>query len=265
MPSLSRALRFPASTPAATLIAAAGVLLAGCATTASTPAVYCVNAPGAGAPPASVTAAYCVNLPRQPAASAAVTSGSVTPPSAVAASSAVAAAGTEASGPATAASAVPRGALKLAPEVDLNRFMGRWYVIAFIPYVMQNGRVGAYYEFKRLAKDEISFDYYSHWPDFKHPLEARTGSAQVMKNTHGAKWKVTFEWPIKTDFPILYVDPGYTTALIGYPKRKLGWVLSRTPQIDNATYQALLARFASQGYDTSEFQQVPQSPEQIGN
>lgn len=153
--------------------------------------------------------------------------------------------------------------MTLAPNVDLPRFMGRWYVIAFIPYVMQNGRVGAYYQFKLKNDDEVSVDYYSRWPDFKHPLDDRTGTADVAKHTHNAKWRVTFTWPVTTDFLILYVDKNYDTALIGYPGHTYGWVLSRTPELDKATYQSLLDRLAGNGYDVSAFQRVPQTPEQL--
>jgi apolipoprotein D and lipocalin family protein len=52
--------------------------------------------------------------------------------------------------------------------------------------------------------------------------------------------------------------------LVGYPGRSYGWILSRSPGMDEATYQALLARFGEQGYDVSRFRRVPQTPEQIG-
>jgi apolipoprotein D and lipocalin family protein len=63
---------------------------------------------------------------------------------------------------------------------------------------------------------------------------------------------------------ILYVDPDYQTALVGYPGRGYGWVLARQPVIDEATYQSLLGRFAAQGYDVGQFRRVPQRPDQIG-
>jgi apolipoprotein D and lipocalin family protein len=54
------------------------------------------------------------------------------------------------------------------------------------------------------------------------------------------------------------VDEGYRFALVGYPGRDYGWVLSRQPAMDDATYQSLLNRFKMQGYDIGKFQRVPQ-------
>lgn len=271
------------------LSAAAAVLLAGCATTPDSrlPAVYCVNAPGAGAPPASVPGAYCTNIdtaantPAAPTSATASTPApaSVAPEAGTTGTAAAAASGAVGSSASSSAAAsntarqpsasgadsyrAPHGALTLAPSVDLDRYMGRWYVIGFIPYAFENGEVGAYYEFKKTGDDKIDFRYYGRRHDFDHEYRARKGEAYVVKNTHGAQWRVTYTWPIYTTFPILYVDPDYSVSLIGYPGRTLGWVLSRKPQMDNAEYQALLARFAAQGYDVSEFRRVAQTPEQL--
>lgn len=150
----------------------------------------------------------------------------------------------------------------VAPNVDLDRYMGRWYVIGYIPYAFENGRVGSYYDYKKDGSN-IDFLYKSRRHDFDHDLETRTGQAYVAKNTHNAKWRVTFTWPFYTSYLILYVDPDYKVALVGYPGRTLGWVLSRDPQMDADTYKSLLARFAAEGYDISQFRRVPQTPEQI--
>lgn len=269
------------------------VLVSGCATTtpdSKLSAVYCINAPGAnpGTAPSSVPEAYCTNLQAgaAPAAAPAATSAALGTAAgsaaAVGASGATTLAATApkaavavplaAATPATAATATtagaannyvaPHGALTLAPNVNLDRYMGRWYVIGFIPYAFENGRVGAYYDYKKDGSD-IDFLYKSRRHDFDHDLETRKGQAYVLKNTHNAKWRVTFTWPIYNSYLILYVDPAYKVALVGYPGRSLGWVLSRSPQMDDATYQSLLARFAAHGYDISQFRRVPQTPEQI--
>ena len=267
---------------------ALALLASGCATTApdsKLPAVYCVNAPGAGPAPSSVPAAYCTNLRAAAGAPATATVGQTTeapaaddsentsttaPGAATSASSAAMIAapthGTSEQGSPTASASAsyrpPGGALTLAPEVDLNRYMGRWYVIANIPYAFDNGDVGAYVEYKRDG-DNIEDVYYAHRPDFDHPLHERKGQAYVVKNTHNAEWRVTYLWPVYTSYKILYVDPDYQFALVGYPGRSLGWVYARSPHVDDAKLKSLLARFAADGYDVSQFRRVPQTPEQV--
>ncbi len=62
---------------------------------------------------------------------------------------------------------------------------------------------------------------------------------------------MTFFWPFYGDYWILDLGPNYEYAVVGERKRRYLWLLSRTPQIDNALYQDLLAKMAEQGFDTS--------------
>jgi apolipoprotein D and lipocalin family protein len=158
---------------------------------------------------------------------------------------------------APAACAAP-SPLQLAENVDLDRYFGRWYIIANIPYFAERGNVGAYVEYYRRPDGDIADVYYAHDASFYAPLTRREGRAYVVPGHNNALWRVTFLWPVFVSYPILYVSPDYETALIGYPDRSLGWVFSRKPIMDDATYRALLGRFVAQGYDITQFRRVPQ-------
>lgn len=149
--------------------------------------------------------------------------------------------------------------MQLARSVDLERYFGRWYIIANIPYFAERGNVGAYVEYYRRPDGDIADVYYAREGDMSAPLTRREGRAYVVEGHGNALWRVTFFWPIFVSYPILYVDDAYETALIGYPDRSLGWVFSRKPIMEEATYQALLGRFAAQGYDISQFRKVQQA------
>ena len=47
------------------------------------------------------------------------------------------------------------------------------------------------------------------------------------------------------------LDDAHTHALIGTPDRKYLWVLARTPDLDPATYDQLVATAKEQGFDIS--------------
>jgi apolipoprotein D and lipocalin family protein len=157
-----------------------------------------------------------------------------------------------------AACATPDAPLALAPSVDLDRYFGKWWIIANIPYFAERGNVDAYVEYHRRPDGQIADIYVSRPGSFSAEPIRREGRAYVVEGHNNALWRVTFLWPIYVSYPILYVDPDYQVALIGYPDRSLGWVFSRKPVMDDATYQSLLARFAAQGYDISQFVRVPQ-------
>ena len=155
--------------------------------------------------------------------------------------------------------------LALAPSVDLDRYAGRWYVIANIPYFAENGNVGSYFDVSFPTGGGLKDVYNAHPKDFSAPLSSFAMGGYVVPGTGNARWRESPFWPLYLSYLILYVDPDYRTALVGYPGRGYGWVLARTPQIDDATYQSLLSRLRDQGYDTSQFRRVPQTPGQIGN
>lgn len=151
----------------------------------------------------------------------------------------------------------------LAPHVDLARYAGRWYVIANIPYFAERGNVGSYFEVS-FPNGRVRDVYYGRSGGFDAKPSRFVMGGYVVKGSNGAYWRESPFWPVYLSYLILYVSPDYQTALVGYPGRGYGWVLSRNPRMDDATYRALLARFAALGYDPAAFHRVPQFPDQLG-
>ena len=149
--------------------------------------------------------------------------------------------------------------LTLAPQVDLQRYAGRWYIIANIPYFAERGKVGSYFDVS-FPDGKVNDVYNGRDGSLDAPLKSFTMHGYVVPGTGNACWRESPFWPIYLSYLILWVDPGYHYALVGYPGRGYGWVLSRSPTMDDATYRELLDRFAAEGYDTSLFQRVPQVP-----
>ncbi|MBN8926322.1 MAG: lipocalin family protein [Rhodospirillales bacterium] len=149
----------------------------------------------------------------------------------------------------------------LAPHVDLDRYAGRWYIIANIPYFAERGKVGSWFDIRFTAPDRFEDVYWGRPESLDAPAKSFTMRGYVVPDTGNAYWRESPFWPLYLSYLILYVDPEYRTALVGYPGRNYGWVLSRTPTIDDATYQDLLKRFAEKGYDPSKFVRIPQRPD----
>ena len=155
--------------------------------------------------------------------------------------------------------------LTIAPDVNLDRYAGRWYVIANIPYFAENGNVGSTFDIAFQPGDRLTDIYTAHPAKFDSPAKSYTMTGYVVPETGNARWRESPFWPLYLSYVILYVDPAYQTALVGYPGQGYGWVLARKPVIDDPTYQSLLGRMKDQGYDIGLFRRVPQIPEQIGN
>lgn len=159
----------------------------------------------------------------------------------------------------------PRAAVPLATvPVDLPRYMGRWYVIANIPYFAERGFVGSRAEWTLRQDGRIDDAFVGRRGGFAQPETRYRFLDTVVPGSGGGAWRVRLFWPIHVSQLTLYVDPDYRYTLIGYPGKSLGWIFSREPEMDEATYHALLERFAAMGYDTSRFRRVPQLPAQLG-
>ena len=151
----------------------------------------------------------------------------------------------------------------LHPQVDLARYAGRWYIIANIPYFAERGNVGAWFDIS-ITGDRFVDRYVARERDFSGKEFNFDMTGYVVPGTGKAYWRESPLWPVYLSYLIHYVDPEYRTALVGYPGAAYGWIVARSPELPEAEYQALLARFGALGYDTAAFRKVPQKPEDIG-
>ncbi len=153
-----------------------------------------------------------------------------------------------------------RAPLATAPAVDLQRYAGTWYEIASFPNRFQRGCVATRATYTPRADGSIAVRNECRRGTLDAPVDAIDGTAWVVDPSTRSRLAVQFVWPFRGAYDILWVDPEYTTAVVGHPSRDYLWILSRTPQLDATTYRALVARAAAQGFDVSRLQRTPQRP-----
>jgi len=146
--------------------------------------------------------------------------------------------------------------------IDLPRFMGDWYVIASIPVTIPFfSEAGAHngIENYRLTGDGVIETTYTFRQDaFDGPIKRMQPKGFVHNEETNAEWRMQFLWPFRAAYLIAWVDDDYQTTIIGEPKRRYVWVMSRQPEVSEGDYQALVARVAELGYDTSKLERQPQ-------
>ena len=153
--------------------------------------------------------------------------------------------------------------LRSTLQLDLARYMGRWWVIGHVPYFAERGKV-ATADVYALRPDGRIDNTYVYRKAFGKPEKSMHGVATVVPGTGNAQWRIAFFGGlVKADYLVLEVAPDYSWALIGEPKRKLAWIFSREPRVDDSRFAELAARFAKYGYDTGTLVRVPQLPEQL--
>lgn len=148
--------------------------------------------------------------------------------------------------------------LKTVENVDLQRFMGDWYVIAAIPTFIEKQAYNAVesYSLDKHGNVATTFTFREGGFDGKKKEYRPTG--YVVDQTGNAIWGMQFLWPIKADYRIVYLDAGYTKTVIARNKRDYVWIMARRPQIPDADYMELTRLLSRLGYDVSKLRKVPQ-------
>lgn len=148
--------------------------------------------------------------------------------------------------------------IRTVPHVDLERFMGDWYVIANIPTFIETDAYNAVESYHLDADGSIATTFTFRSGGFDGETERYSPRGFVVDTESNAVWGMQFIWPFKSDYRIVYVNSDYSQTVIGRQKRDYVWIMARTPAIPESDYQSLLALLAEQGYDLTQLRKVPQ-------
>ena len=142
--------------------------------------------------------------------------------------------------------------------VDLKKYAGLWYEVAKIPNSFQDQCIKNTTAKYTLAEDgEIKVT--NSCIDEDGEVDDASGLVRVVDKKSNAKLEVSFVsflgWrPFWGDYWIIGLDENYQWAIVGTPNRKYGWVLSRTPNLDNTTMDKIFGIIKDQGYDPKKFE-----------
>ena len=147
--------------------------------------------------------------------------------------------------------------LEPVERVDIERFMGDWYVIANIPTFLEKGAHNAVESYELDADGTIATTFTFRDGAFDGPIKTYTPRGFIASDSN-AVWGMQFIWPIKADYRVVYLDADYSTTVIGRNRRDFVWIMAREPEIPAARYDEISTLLGDVGYDVSEIQRVPQ-------
>ena len=147
--------------------------------------------------------------------------------------------------------------LQAVDHVDIDRFMGDWYVIANIPTSIEKGAHNAIESYRLDDDGSIATTFTFNDGSFGGELKTYKPRGFVSDGSN-AIWGMQFVWPIKADYRIIYLDNDYSVTVIGRNKRDYVWIMAREPSIPAPEYAEILSMLETTGYDPGEIQLVPQ-------
>jgi apolipoprotein D and lipocalin family protein len=146
------------------------------------------------------------------------------------------------------------------PTVDLERFMGDWYVIASIPTVFEKNAFNALENYRLDTDGTVITTFTYNKGAFDGPPKTFTARGFVQPESANALWGMQFIWPFKAEYRIIFLTPDYTQTVIGRSKRDYVWVMARTPAIPSEDFDRIVELLTAVGYDVEQLQRVPQQP-----
>ena len=144
-------------------------------------------------------------------------------------------------------------------HVDLDRFMGDWYVIANIPTFFEKNAFNAVESYSLNEDGTVATTF--RFRDSSGTGEQKTYhfTGFILDSQSNAIWGMQIFWPFQADYRIVFVSEDYSQTIIGRNKRDYVWIMARTPHLSEDDLQRLLGKVSEQGYDISQIQRVPQT------
>lgn len=158
---------------------------------------------------------------------------------------------------ATAAQINPSAEPKAVDAIDVQKYAGRWYEVARLPMYFQRN-CASDVQAKYSLNSDKTIKVRNQCMNKEGKLDVSEGVAYP-QNDGNSQLKVSFlpkglRWvPFsKRDYWVLRVDEDYQVALVGGPSHRYLWLLSRTPDMDEAVIEDYLNTAKAQGYDLSK-------------
>lgn len=137
-------------------------------------------------------------------------------------------------------------------DFDLQRYLGQWYEIARLDHSFERGlsRVTATYSLREDGGVRVINRGYSAE---KQQWKEAEGKAYFVRSTDVGYLKVSFFGPFYGAYVILDLDhTRYQYALVSGPNKSYLWILARTPTLEPALIERLVAKASALGYDTEQ-------------
>lgn len=142
----------------------------------------------------------------------------------------------------------PEGVMPVQ-NFDVHSYLGQWYEIARLPHSFEEGldHVTADYSIKqdgsiKVVNRGLNLE--------KCEWEEAEGKAEFVESPDIGHLKVSFFGPFYGAYIIFHLEDD--VALISGPDTSYFWLLARTPTIDEARVQELVAKAQEKGFDTSQ-------------
>lgn len=148
--------------------------------------------------------------------------------------------------------------LPRAEVVDLERFMGDWYVIAHVPLSAEAEAYNAVERYRLCDDGRVATVFRYRDGGFEAEREVRRLTGYPQAESAGGEWRISPFWPLRLEYVVSWVEVDYKTTIIARSRRDYAWLMHRAPAMPDEALQAGLDRLVASGYARTDIRIVPQ-------
>ncbi|QFT54944.1 lipocalin family protein [Microbulbifer sp. THAF38] len=152
--------------------------------------------------------------------------------------------------------------LETVPYVDVYQYVGKWYEIARLPQIFQPACTAVTADYGLNDDGTLSVFNFCRilHPKYGFPISVQ-GTAVPLDDTNSKLAVSFFDGKTNGNYWVLELDPAYQWSLVGDPDRSSLYILSRTPQLNEAIVDELLELAVTKhGYNIDHIIMTKQLP-----
>ncbi len=141
-------------------------------------------------------------------------------------------------------------------NLDINRFMGKWYVFSAVPNYIERGCEDAYDIYELNSDGTIRIEYYANKNGENFNIQQQ---GTIIDTVNKSKWSINFTKPwipfYTAPYEVIILDEkNYSYMVVGYPGNDYGWIMSRSIYIEEDIYEEILNKLEEKfGYKKEQF------------
>lgn len=136
-------------------------------------------------------------------------------------------------------------------KVDIMSYAGKWYSLYSIPTLMDK-------HWRQTVETYVIHPdgYYAVFTTYRaagdEDRKYIRSKLFVVRGTNNAELKAQFLWPFKADYWVIELAEDYSYVVVGHPKHKYLFIMSRKPGLPDSLLEEIIDRCHKKGYDTSK-------------
>ena len=147
-------------------------------------------------------------------------------------------------------------------NLDIERFMGKWYVIAAIPTFVEKNCENAYDIYTLNEDGTVDIKYFADKNGSPFTISQK---GTIIDTVNNSKWKITFPdyWIpfFSSPYEVIVLDEiSYDYMVVGYPGNTYGWIMARSASMEAKIFEKIMTSLEDDfGYDRDNFKIIKHS------